>query len=476
MGMSWMEIGSFSLAALAVGAAAWAAVHAVLTKRDVRAAIGWVGLVLVFPLAGAVLYAVFGINRIGRRASALRGGRAAAAAVPEPPAGALPQGGADLAALARLVGRVVGLPLVAGNRVRALVDGEAAYPEMLAAIAAARRSLTLSTYIFDNDRAGREFRAALAAAVERGVEVRVIVDGVGARYSFPPTVHALRRDGVRTAVFLPTLIPWRLPWMNLRTHRKILVADGRVGFVGGMNLREEHRVRGDSAHPVHDLHFRVEGPVVAQIQGVFAADWEFAAGERLRGEPWFPPLAAVGDVCARAIPDGPDEDFDQMRWTLLGALAVARRRVRILTPYFLPDGDLLTALDVAALRGVEVDLVLPAANNLALVGWAMNAHLPPVLERGCRVWWTPPPFDHSKLLVVDGAWALVGSANWDPRSLRLNFELGVELYGLEAVAGLEALAERKIAAARPASLAELRDRPLPLRLRDGIARLAQPYL
>jgi cardiolipin synthase len=479
---TWLSyaLAAVAAAGMAVGVSA-AFLHAVLTKREVRAALGWGGLILVFPVAGAVLYLLFGINRIQRRATALRGAPTAGeGAVPSPP------DDAPLAGLAHLVQRLVARPLLGGNRVRCLVDGEQAYPAMLEAIAGARRTVSLSTYIFDNDRVGRRFRDALAAAVERGVEVRVILDAVGARYSFPPISAALTHRGVPTAVFLRTLIPWRMPYMNLRTHRKILVVDGRAAFVGGMNLRRLHEVTeaGDAA--VQDLHFRLDGPVVEQIQEVFAADWHFCRGEELTGDGWFPelePLPPAAESCgangiaeARVIPDGPNGDLDKLRWTLLGAVASARRSLRIVTPYFLPDTDLQTALQVAALRGVEVEILLPQRNNLALVAWAATAQLPWLLRHGCRVCLTPPPFDHSKLMLVDGAWALIGSANWDPRSLRLNFEINVELYGETTVARLEEIFAAKKATARELTLDDLRARPWWMKLRDGLARLAQPYL
>jgi cardiolipin synthase len=181
-------------------------------------------------------------------------------------------------------------------------------------------------------------------------------------------------------------------------------------------------------------------------------------------------------VLARGVPDGPDEDFEAVRWVLLGALATARERVRIVTPYFLPDSALVTAIDVAVMRGVQVDVVLPERGNLPVVQWAQTAQLWQVIERGCRVWVTPPPFDHTKLMVVDGAWSLIGSANWDPRSLRLNFELEVECYDADLAARVEALATERIARARRLTLEELDRRALPIKLRDGVARLFSPYL
>ena len=466
----WLSISLLVLAGLGV---LTALAHVVLSKKEVRAAIGWAGLILVFPFAGAILYAVFGINRIERKASALRGTNRAAEVGGDYE---LP-GGDDLAQLDHLVGRVVQKPLLTGNAVRPLVNGEEAYPAMLEAIHGAERTLTFSTYIFDNDAVGRRFADALEAAHGRGVAVRVIIDSAGARYSLPPLTADLRRRGLRVAVFMPTLIPWRLPYMNLRTHRKILVADGRVAFVGGINVRQGHLVESEETdHPVKDLHFRVEGPVVEQVQQVFADDWAFCTGEELEGDAWSPRQRHSGEVEARIIPDGPDGDFDKLRWTLLGALSVARKSVRVVTPYFLPDLDLITALNVASLRGLEVDVLLPEKNNLTLVQWATMAHLPPVLEHGCRVWLTPPPFDHSKLMVIDGEWALVGSANWDPRSLRLNFEIGMELYDPEVGARLEEIVAAKLEGARRLTAEELEGRALWRRLRDGLARLAQPYL
>jgi cardiolipin synthase len=181
-------------------------------------------------------------------------------------------------------------------------------------------------------------------------------------------------------------------------------------------------------------------------------------------------------VTARGLSDGPDEDFDKTRYTRLGALACARESVRIVTPYFLPDAGLITELCVTAMRGVRVEIVVPAVNNLVLVQWASTAQLWQVLERGCVVYRTAPPFDHTKLMLVDGAWALIGSSNWDPRSLRLNFEFDVECYSPPLIARLDALVERKLARAEPITLAELDGRSLPIKLRDGVARLASPYL
>jgi Phosphatidylserine/phosphatidylglycerophosphate/cardiolipin synthases and related enzymes len=456
---------------------------AVLHKQDSRAVVGWVGLIWLVPILGAVLYVLFGINRIKRRAIELRQDHPHRQATAEEHridwatlAGLLPEESRHLITLARLVDQVTCAPLTGGNRVIPLVNGDAAYPAMLDTIEQASASIALSTYIFDNDRAGRMFADTLARAVERGLEVRVLVDEVGSRYSFPSIVATLQKRRIRVARSLGAFLPWRMPYMNLRHHRKILVVDGRIGFTGGMNIREGHMLGWGTSYPIQDMHFRFEGPVVAPMMRAFMEDWAFSTSEVLEGEVWFPQLKPVGPVAARGIVDGPDEDLEKIRWTKLGALSRSQRSVRIVTPYFLPDEALITSLNVAAMRGVQVDIVLPEINNLQLVKWACTAQLWQVLKYGCRIWLSPPPFDHTKLMLVDGAWALVGSANWDPRSLRLNFEFNVECYDIQLVAELDRLVDEKIKEGRTLTLDEVNGRNLPIKLRDGVARLFSPYL
>jgi cardiolipin synthase A/B len=477
------EVWTVVVATLAVTVPAAASIHIVLTKRNTSAAVAWVGLVWLAPALGVTSYLIFGINRIHRRALAIRAeeepGRPGEYVSAFPVSSLQERLGPEevhMVALARLGSRVTGRPLVSGNAARILENGDEAFPAMLEAIRAARHSIALCTYIFDHDPTGLEFRDALAEAVRRGVEVRVLIDGVGARYSRPPMVPILRDAGVRVARFHPELLPWRMPYFNLRNHRKILVTDGAVGFTGGMNIRHGHRVARNPPHPVRDLHVRLEGPLVQELQRVFAEDWLTATGERLQGEPWFPALEPVGEVVARGVPDGPDVDYEQIQTLLLGALATAERRVRVVTPYFIPDERLLDALGVAAMRGVKVELHLPARGNLTLVQWASQAYWHLVLEKDVRIFLTGHPFDHSKIMTVDRAWGMVGSANWDPRSLQLNFEFNVETFDPELVARLDAAVDRRAAEAREISRAQMLHRPLFYRLRDGWARLLSPLL
>ena len=458
-----------------------ASLHVVLRKRDVRAAIGWVGLIWLVPGIGALLYAIFGLNRIQRRATLLNRERrrlllSTPAAMSIARTGTASSVAPELTALARLGEQLSGRPLLTGNRIRVLHNGDEAYPAMLAAIASATKTVALSSYIFGDDAAGRPIVAALSDAARRGVEVRVLVDGFGARYTWPPVHLALRRAGVHTQLFLPRVHQAGLAFFNLRNHRKILTVDGRVAFTGGMNIQARNVHAANPPRMVRDMHFQIEGPLVGQVQEAFAEDWAFTTREVLDGPGWFPSLVPAGATTARVITDGPDGDLEILHTVLQGALSIARESVRIVTPYFLPDPSLISALGVAALRGVRVDIVLPEHANVPVARWAANAQLWQVLRPGCRVFLSPLPFDHAKLMVVDGRWALIGSTNWDPRSLRLNFELDVEIYCTECATAFDVIVDERIARSRQVTLAEMDARPLPIKVRDGIARLLSPYL
>jgi cardiolipin synthase len=429
----WSEL----ILLLSMAMAAVGIVHAIMTKEDVRAATGWVGVMLLSPFLGAIIYAIAGINRIRRATiSAMRpvSGEAAAARHDRDVAiEALisAQYGQRFIGLKTLGDRVARHPLTSGNTIAVLKTGDEAYAAMLRSIDGAERSVLLETYIFDNDAVGLLFVESLSRAVQRGVAVRVLIDAVGVRYSVPSILNQLREANVTADLFNGNIVMGlRLPYANLRTHRKILIVDGTVAFTGGMNIRKGFSAEFAGSDSSRDTHFEVTGPVVADLFSVAAEDWRFAGKEALKGEAW--PVERLAHppgkpMLVRAVATGPDASNETNHKLLMGAFSVARKSIRIMSPYFLPDRELISALTTAGRRGVEIDIVVPAVNNLFLVDHAMTAQFDQVLKHYCRVWRHEGAFDHSKLMSVDGVWAYVGSSNLDARSLRLNFEIDMEV-------------------------------------------------
>ena len=445
-------------------------IHALLRKRDVPAAIGWIGMAWLSPFFGALLYFAFGINRVKRRAQRLRG----------PETGPTTRSAADSKAriaghsLLLAVEKITGLKSETGSVTAIFDSGDEAYPRMLEAIDGAKTSIAFATFIFRTDHLGETFIQALIRAHERGVAVRVLIDGFGGGFLRSAAYHRLRMGGVPAARYLHSMLPWKMPLLDLRLHKKILVVDGETAFVGGLNIGGENLLATQPKEPVRDIHFRIKGPVVRQISESFQDDWTFTTSEVLDGPARLSETHDTQGAPARAIGSGPDQSVDQLVLVLLSAINSAKSSIRIATPYFLPDEQVITALQLAALRGVCVNLVMPAINNHRLMGWAARAHIRPLLKMGCRLWRSPPPFDHSKLMTVDDSWCLIGSANWDARSLRLNFELTVEFHDGDLAQRLSRIIDSKCI--EPITLPEIDARWGIVKIRDAAARLLMPYL
>jgi cardiolipin synthase len=449
-------------------------VDVLLKKSDVRGALGWIGAAWFSPFLGGLLYYLFGINRVTRRA--LKMSRLGSVLASPPASILLQEAPEHICELFEASARVTGKPLTGGNALRVLEGGDAAYPEMLKAIAGAKRSIVLTSYLFRNDAAGNQFADALIAAKTRGVEVRVLLDSVGIGYFYPRIFYRMRAAGVPAARFLHTWLPWRMPFLNMRNHRKILVVDGAHAYMGGMNIGAENSRKLHPKDYITDIHFGVEGPVVRLLMDAFARDWSFTTGETLDEDFWWPKLESAGPVYARGLSSGPDADIYKLEMILGAALSLAKKRVRILTPYFLPDARLQFAIAQACLRGVAVDIVIPERCNYLVMDWAMRAHLRFFRHMAVHIYTTPLPFDHSKLCTLDGGWCLIGSSNWDARSFRLNFEYDLECYDPGLVEKLDGIIDAKIAGGTRMNVKALTERPVLIRLRDAAARLAMPYL
>lgn len=464
----------------------WAAVvHALLHKRDPRSALGWSVTALFLPGVGALLYLMFGIGRAESRAAqlmrtaslhadetrdVLHGGSR-----PDCPPGHVP--GATLPpqfrATARIGHTLTGRYLSGGNAITPLFNGDEAYPAMLEAIDRAEDHVYLTTYIFNGGPIGDAFCRALAAAAKRGVDVRLLVDGLGGSiYSWARPWRKLPAVGVQVARFLPPrLFPPSLA-INLRNHRKVLVCD-HTGFTGGMNIADYH-VAASAAYSAQDVHFLCSGPIVAQLQEAFLLDWGFCTGTY--DAPRNVNEEMCGDSLCRMVLDGPGSGRDPLHDLLCGMVSGARRHVRIMTPYFLPTHELIVSLRTAALRGVQVDIILPGRNNLFYVHWATFHLLPSLLEAGVRIFYQPPPFAHTKLLMVDSYYTQFGSANLDPRSLRLNFELNVEAFDTSFARTMECFFDSVRAKSHQVSRDALRTLSLPTRLRNAACWVFSPYL
>lgn len=477
------------LAAVSIILGTAAGVHATMTKQDVRSAIGWVGMILLSPLPGALVYFVAGINRMrrvvlsNRRRQALaRHGKydlkpaVSATMVAE-------RFGEQFRGLKILGDSVAGLPFTTGNRIDILRSGDEAYARICDAIDAARHSICMESYIFDHDQIGLRIAERLIMAARRGVEVRVIVDAVGARYTIPSIFGYLRAGGVTIKSFNGRIITGlRLPYANLRTHRKILIIDRSLAFTGGMNISKAFTSEFSGADRLVDTHFQVTGAVVADLLSVWADDWLFVSGEELAPFPppgdlaWHPPDSLSIPVLMRVVASGPDATVETNQKLLLGACSVARRSIHIMSPYFLPDRELVSALLTAARRGVEIDIIVPQHNDSRIVNLAMTAQFDQLLEPNVRLWRVKGPFNHSKLMAIDQSWAYVGSSNLDPRSLRLNFEVDLEVLDADFARDIETRIRDAIADSVPVTLGELRRRPFALRLVERILWLASPYL
>ncbi|MFW5731383.1 MAG: phospholipase D-like domain-containing protein, partial [Desulfonatronovibrionaceae bacterium] len=392
-----------------------AAGHALLYKRDPKAAWGWIVTCLLIPTIGPVLYFLFGINRIRLKARRLK-----SEARDQDYTGTLKAGvatecssehtKADLSlvsddTLSRNLSRI---PLIPGNEVRAFFNGNEAYPEMIQAIERAQKHVYLSTYIFSSDPWGQNFIAALSRAVQRGVQVRVLLDAIGEFYSWPRAGRYLKAAEVPFARFLRLKLFPPSPFLNLRNHRKILVVDGYLGFTGGMNIRDSHVVEPGKTSSSRDIHFSFKGPVVAQFEDQFLSDWAFSTGESIAVSGGIQTCSRQDSASCRTISIGPDQDVDLLRVLFTGLISQARKKILIMTPYFLPCREIMGALQVAALRGVEVNLVLPRENNLFFIKWASQNVLWEILKFGVNVYYQPPPFDHSKIFVLDDYYTLVG--------------------------------------------------------------------
>ncbi|MDX1496417.1 MAG: cardiolipin synthase [Salinisphaeraceae bacterium] len=472
LGFSWPVFWAlhFVLMPMAVG-------HVLLHKRMPQATFGWLVLIVFAPVIGAVTYCVFGVNRIYRRAQRLGRGqvRDQAALTDISDEAALESLDPKWLKIAEAAGKLSDLPLTQGNAIEHFHTGDELFPAMLCAIDEAQDSIYLSSYTFDLAGIGKQFVESLARAKKRGVDVRVLVDSIGDRViSHAGVIDKLQSMGIDALHFLPPSVWPPMIHLNLRNHRKILIVDKQQAFTGGINITQKNCSQNGN-EPSNDDHFRFTGPVVTQLLAVFAEDWAFAASTN--NDISLPEdLPSTGQVPCRVIPDGPDHPKAQILMLMTAAVGQASQQVTIFSPYFLPIQPLTGAMCASALRGVKVRVLIPKQSNYAMVDWACRHYLPDLLHAGVEIYAIDGPLMHSKLFVVDEEYAMVGSTNIDPRSLQLNFELMVEVYDHGFAKQMQEHAEKQFAQSERITLQSLAELSMPIRLRNALAGLAQPYL
>jgi cardiolipin synthase len=454
-----------------------------LTKKESTAAVAWCLVVILMPLLGALLFWVFGYNHVFRPLRQKLSHRAHYRREHPPPRHEATRGEKGSEAgdptwqgLGSLALTVNAFPPSPRNAVTLYKETEQAFAAKLDAVQAARHHVHLEYFIIRSDETGTQLLELLTAKAKAGVQVRLLFDSWGALKLKRRLLRPLLAAGGQAVPFLP-LNPLR-SWIqvNLRNHRKILVADGRVAFTGGMNIGNEYLGKNPAFGYWRDTVLRLEGPAVAGFQRIFAEDWHFAAREPLDGPDFFPTLPAAGDSCVQVIESGPDQPYNSIREVYFAAILAARQRVWIATPYFVPDAGLLDALRLARFRGVEVRLLCLLRPDHFLSFYATRYYWTDMLALGVKIYQYAKGMMHSKLMMVDGKWAMMGSANLDNRSLHLNFEAGCILHTTARVAELEAAFERDLSDSLPLDADVFAHRSLASRLAENACRLFSPIL
>ena len=439
------------------------------------AARSWLLLVGFVPLLGLPLYLLFGHpwlsrQRVQRQAEASQVIREEQAL--QPPLRWTPLPDTATAEMVPLVERQGDFMPVHGNAVELLTDYDASLQALLDDIDQARERVHLLYYLMFDDAVGELIVQALQRAAARGVHCRLLLDAVGAKRGLRKYRHRLQAVDVDVRAMLPGGLRWRRSGrMDLRNHRKIAVIDNRVGYIGSQNLAQAQFVPG---FPNRELVARVRGPAVAHLEAVFASDWYMETGQRL--EVMMVEPVCVDDVPTQLLPSGPAYPFSNARDAVNALIHLARRRIVLVTPYFVPDEATLSALRIAALSGVQVQLILSASNNQHLTAWAQEAYYDELLRAGVRIALYEPQFLHAKHLTVDEDIALVGSINLDIRSFALNAEIGMLCYAPSLVRQLIGIEADYLRQSRQLDLEAWRQRPAWRRSREGIARLADALM
>lgn len=448
----------------------------VLEKRSPTATLAWIFGLMLLPVVGVPFYLLLGPRRLERKKSRLLAARATVGRRVED-CDWFHEVSPDAAALMKVATRLDGMAPMRAESVRVLVDGDETYDAILAAIAGAQHHVHCEYYIFRDDAVGQRVMTALMARAKAGVEVRLLVDAVGEAISEDWEAR-LDDAGVRLEYFNRAFsgrMGQRI--FNFRTHRKIVVVDGVIGFTGGINITDDHSQRERGAKAWRDTHVEIRGEAVQGLQRTFLENWSFASQEKKTGaelDAYFPAPTTRGQHLVQIVASGPDDSARAIQAFYVGAIGTARKRVWLTTPYFVPNEALYSALLLAALRGVDVRILLPHQTDSRMVDLASATYHDELMRAGVRIYIYGPPMLHAKTAVIDDV-GIIGTANLDDRSLRLNFEVVAACYGADIVEKLMQLFERDHEHARLKMRLEEK-KPLRQRLVQSLARLFAPQL
>ncbi|MEM1449238.1 MAG: cardiolipin synthase [Planctomycetota bacterium] len=456
-------------------------IHSVMATRTPQGAVAWVVSLNTFPYVAVPAYLIFGHSRFDgyellRHRDYLAGSPTESRAMR-----ALREGGlvfepdsSTSELRARLLERLALLPLTRGNDVDLLVDGEATFDAIEASIRSAEDYVLFQFYILRSDGLGQRLKAALLDRAAAGVRCYVLYDQIGSAKLDRGFVKELNDGGVQTATFRTTRGLRNRFRVNFRNHRKIVVVDGREAFVGGHNVGDEYLGLDPKLGPFRDTHVAVRGPVVLAAQVTFVEDWSWTTGD-VPDLDWIPRRAPEGDAIAACVPTGPADELETMTLVFLDLLQNARSRVWIATPYFVPDAQIVSALQIAAVRGVDVRVIVPDNNDNPIVDLTSYSYLEELARAGVRMYRYEPGFMHQKVMLVDEI-ASIGTANFDNRSMRLNFEISMLLHDDELIAEVVEMLEADLARSRPFEPTEYTERGIAFRAAVRLSRLLAPVL
>jgi len=379
----------------------------------------------------------------------------------------------------RTMGSLLGPPIVHGNKVTTLVNGEQIFPAMLDAIRAAKQTITFETFVYWSGDIGDAFTRALCEQAQAGVQVYVVVDYIGASRIDKRYLRRMKDAGVHLHLYhaLKFYDITSAHRVNYRTHRKLLIVDGRIGFTGGVGIGDEWL--GDAQSPKHwrDTHYRIEGPAVAQLQAAFIDNWMETTGGVLHGEAFFPKIEPAGELPAQVFKSSSEGGSDSMQLMYLLSIAAARSHVRLASAYFVPDRRTIDALVDARRRGVAVQVIVPGKLiDEKIVRRASRASWGDLLKAGVEIWEYQPTMFHCKQMIVDDRWVSVGSANLDNRSFRLNDEANLNVLDATFAAEQIALFEQDLSRSKRVTYAQWKRRPWHVKLMEGMASLLGPQL